>query len=557
MANAAQALRQLESLKGEFGAPAADRKQACLNLLKSTRLRTAEQVERLHEALCFMQAWPDDEAILSTVDAMLAGFDKRTDLKRHVEELTNTGIAGTSICFQFYASTTLWLADRWPKELRIDWDEFENAGSLEPYLDLMASYSELPGLESVAMEVPDWIDRLKGPQETDACFVIRRLAALVSNELLHEFLCDQLDIPMILAPGAGVPSRTLAKRKTALIEYQTEPLVRSRPVVGEEVRRPLQPPVLVSPAEGARLVDLARGAMVTRERDLDAFAYADARDVSMMNDGSLQFVLYGVVPERRFLLETLYGYLILKNGVPICYGAATCLFNSAEVAYSILEPFRGADSARIFARTLAMIRQVFGCDTFMLVPYQLGYENDDAIKSGAWWFYQKLGFRPRDKKLLKLVERELSIMRQRPKHRSSIAVLKQLVTENMYLSLGEARDDVIGVLELANIGLKVTDLFASRFGADREQGEETLAAEAAEKLGVTSFNGWSAGEKIAWRRWAPLVALFDGFDRWPATDRDDLVKLIRAKGGRQELDYLRDFDGLDRLRSAVSALAEE
>ncbi len=297
--------------------------------------------------------------------------------------------------------------------------------------------------------------------------------------------------------------------------------------------------------------------MVTRQRDLDAFAYADADDVSVLDDDELQFVLYGVVPERRFLLETLYGILVLRNGVPISYGAATCLFNSAEVAYSILDPFRGADSARIYVRTLAVIHQVFGCDTFMLVPYQLGQDNDDALKSGAWWFYQKLGFRPRDKKLLRLMEREVSAIRRRPKHRSPLSVLKQLVTENMYLALYHQRDDVIGELELANVGLKITDLFASRFGADREQGEETLATEAATRLGVTSFDGWSSGEKLAWRRWSPLVALLDDLERWPAADREALARLVRAKGSRQELDYLTGFDGLGRLREAVAELAKE
>ncbi len=224
MAGAIYELRQLESLKGEFGSPAAERKKRCLEILASAQLKSADQIERLHEILCFMQAWPDDEEILSSVDALLARFDQRRDLKRHAEELTSTGIAGTSICFRFYAATALWLADRWPNQLRIDWEEFENAESLEPYLNLMASYSELPGLESVAMEVPDWIDRLKGPQETDAYFVIRRLAALLPKELLHEYLCDQLDIPMTLAPGPGVPSRTLAKYGESPIHFQTTPL---------------------------------------------------------------------------------------------------------------------------------------------------------------------------------------------------------------------------------------------------------------------------------------------------------------------------------------------
>ena len=45
--------------------------------------------------------------------------------------------------------------------------------------------------------------------------------------------------------------------------------------------------------------------------------------------GDLQFVLYGVVPARRFLLETMYGVLVLRNGVPVAYGAVTALFNSS------------------------------------------------------------------------------------------------------------------------------------------------------------------------------------------------------------------------------------
>jgi hypothetical protein len=556
MANALLGLKQLESLKFEFGPQAARQKKDCLEVLKSAQFKNAHQIERLHEIFCFMQAWPDDEAIQLAVDTMLAHFDKRRDLKRHADELAGSGIAGTEINFRFYAVTALWLADRWPDQIHIDWEDFENAESFEPLLNLMASYSESPGLDSIQMELPDWIDRLKGPQETDALFVIRRLAVLISNGFLHEHLYDKLDIPLILAPGPGVPSRTLAKRVASPIVYQSTPLVRTRPVVEEEVRRPLKPPELVSRAESARLVDLARGAMATRQRDLDAFAYADAHDVSLVDDNDMQFVLYGVVPERRFLLETLYGFLVLKNGVPISYGAITALFNSAEVAYTIFDTFRGSESAHLYVRALAVVCQVFGCDTFMIDPYQLGLENEDALNSGAWWFYQKLGYRPRDKKLLRLMERELSAMKKRPRHRSSLAVLEQLAAEKVYLALDKHRDDVLGVLDLPNVGLKITDLFASRFGWDREEGERTLAAEAAARLGVAAFDGWSAGEKLAWRRWSPLIALLKDLNRWAADDQKALVQLVRAKGGRQELDYLRGFDGLGRLRQAVVKMAE-
>ena len=110
-------------------------------------------------------------------------------------------------------------------------------------------------------------------------------------------------------------------------------------------------------------------------------------------------------------------------------------------------------------------------------------------------------------------------------------------------------------LDFASLGLRITDLLGSRFGSGREQGERILAAEAADRLGVSGFRGWSSAERLAWRRWAPLVALLDNLDRWPAADRKDLVKLIRAKGGRQEVEYLRLFNGHGRLREALVALS--
>ena len=196
-----------------------------------------------------------------------------------------------------------------------------------------------------------------------------------------------------------------------------------------------------------------------------------------------------MLPQRRFLLEAQYGYLVLQNGVPISYGSIVSLFNSAEVAYTVFDTFRGAESARIYVRLLAMTSLVFGSDSYVIDTYQLGEDNEDALKSGAWWFYQKLGYRPRDKGVLRLMNQELSKIKRQPGYRSPQAVLERLVAADVYLHLGPERDDVIGMLELANVGLRITDLFAGRFGSDREAGERTLAEEAAARLEVRDFHG--------------------------------------------------------------------
>ncbi len=504
MARSLAALQRLESLRHEFGAQTAEQKLSCLRDLGGAQLTSVAQVIRLHEVLCFMQAWPDSAKILTRVEQILAGFQRRRDFRRCVEELADTGIAGTPINFSYYSATAAWLANRWPGQLQVDWEAFENVDALEPYLSLLATYSESVALDNVGLEVSEWIERLKSPTESDASFLVKRLQKLATNDFLYEQLYEQFDMPLILVAGKATPSRTHAKYDPAPIVYQTKPLDHERPVISDELQRPPKAPRRVSRAVGTHLVDVARSAMATRHRDLDAFAYADANDVSLIDDtNGLQFVLYGLMPERRFLLETQYGYLILKNGVPISYGAITCLCNSTEVAYTIFDTFRGGESARIYVRTLVMVSQVFGCDTFMIDPYQLGEDNEDALQSGAWWFYQKLGYRPRNKKLMRLMNQELAKIKKRPRHRSPLSVLKQLASENVYLSLTHQRDDVLGMLDLAQVGLKIVDLFSSRFGSEREEGAATLAAEAAERLQVKSFRDWSRSEKVAWGRWVP------------------------------------------------------
>ena len=287
-------------------------------------------------------------------------------------------------------------------------------------------------------------------------------------------------------------------------------------------REVARPPVRVVPATGdeaGRLLDLARESMVTRQRDLDVFQWGDRRDVRLAHfpDG-LTFVVIGAVPERRLLLESVYGFLTLKNGVPVGYVLVSALFGSSEIAYNVFETFRGGESGRIYGKVLALTRQLFGPDVFTIFPYQLGgYGNPEALASGAWWFYQKLGFRPRAPRVVKLMEEELARMKVDPKHRSSLATLKVLASENLYFHLGKERDDAIGLLELPNVGLAVTDMLARRFGSDRERAEAVLILEARDLLGLRSLSGWSEGERLAFRRWAPLVTILPGVARWSAS----------------------------------------
>ena len=96
------------------------------------------------------------------------------------------------------------------------------------------------------------------------------------------------------------------------------------------------------------------------------------------------------------------------------------------MTFNIFESFRGGETAYTLCRTLAMVRHMFGAESFSFDQYQLGQGNDEAIVSGAWWFYYKLGFRPLAANARRLLRGELARMRADPGHRSGAATLRAL-----------------------------------------------------------------------------------------------------------------------------------
>ncbi|UCF40667.1 MAG: hypothetical protein JSW43_13240 [Gemmatimonadota bacterium] len=558
MADRAMALlRRLERLKDIFGSVAAEQRLVLLRQLERRRLGSAGSVLRLHEALCFARAYPDDAAVLAQVERMLDAFDTRGDLKRRRAQLEDSGIAGTAINYAFYWFTAEWLARRWPDQLSVDWEAFENAERLPELLHLLLPYTETLTIDELDYEPDEWIRQLKGPHESDAAFLVRRFAALQADAFGREESFEALDVPLRIAPGADTPSRTRAKYPGVPVSYQTAPLRSGRPDLRREMVRPPLAVRAVSRREGRRLIALAREAMVTRSRDLDIFVHADEQDARLVDCGEgLQFACFGAVPQRRLMLDAVYGFLTLKNGVPIGYVLISALFNSAEVAYNVFETYRGGESAYIYGRVLAATRHLFDADTITVPPYQLGHDNLEGLESGAWWFYYKLGFRPHDVAVRRLLRRELARIKRNPRHRSSIATLNELSSANMYLYLGRPRADVRGRIELGAVGSRVSRYLADRFGADRERGVRTCSEEAAELLGVRSLRGFTAGQRLWWERWSPMIMALPGVTRWGVGDRRDLVEVVRAKGGSRESEFVTRFDRHRRLRRAVLALAE-
>ncbi len=544
-------LARLERCKDQYGSGHAEAKLALLRPLARAELRSAAAVRRLHEALCFLRAYPDDARVLAQVERMLAGYAARADLQRHRAALTDSGIAGTAIRYCFFWSTLSWLARRWPQSISMDRSESGVEDKIAAALQLLLSSAEAAALRQIGLPGFAALDRLRARGESDAVFFARRIAAMPGDGYTREAFHDAIEPSYELEPGPDTPARTRARFAAAPLAYRQGPLRRARPDLRAELGRRYRGLRTLSARTGEQLIALARGAMLTRSRDLDAFAYGNARDVRLVDDGGgLAFVLIGVIPERRQLIPGTCGYLVLHNGVPIGYGEAFVIGRAATMTFNIFETFRGGEAAYTFARTLAMVRHVFGAGSFSVDQYQLGKGNDEAIASGAWWFYYKLGFRPLTADARRLMRKELARMRATPSHRSSAATLRALAGSHMLFDLDRGRTPSLP--PLAEPGWRVAAALAKRAGSERERALQACSRETMRLTGVRSWRGFSAGERLAWSRWSPVVMFaLRGVSRWSAAERRALARLIRAKGGRDENGYLVRYAAHPKLQRAL------
>ena len=76
------------------------------------------------------------------------------------------------------------------------------------------------------------------------------------------------------------------------------------------------------------------------------------------------------------------------------------------------------------------------------------------------------------------------------------------------------------------------------------------------KLGMkdlSAFEGNRAAISRAWSDWSPLVELMP-LRGWSAAERRALARVIAAKGGPSEIDFLKTFDVHPKLAASLRAL---
>jgi hypothetical protein len=551
----------LASIASRFSPETRAEKRRLLAALEIAHVRRASLLLRLHETLCFLQAYPGDREILERVDRLLRSMPGRVRAlgPRGRARLHDTGIADSTLEYPFGLPMTRWLTARLGAHADIGWASIPDQEKIAEALDLLVTPSESDAFSEGGFTVRRWLDVARaGRRLTDLQVLVEAFDRSALPAELRDWLYESLALPVRVCLKLPEISRTLAKRPVERPVFQLAALRRAGIDVVREAMRPFPSLRRASPALAAELIETARVAMAARSRELHAFSHPNAEDVLVGEMGrGLRGALIGLQPEFRLPFEGYYAFLAIRNGVPVGYGGGWCLFETLEFGFNIFESFRQGESAWILGQVLRAYRRIFGMRTVVVDPYQLGTGNPEALRSGAFYFYQRLGFQPRTESVRIVLDDELAEIARDRRYRSPLPVLRRLAREEACLTLPGGSPEPERRLRARDLGGLVTRDIARRHAGDREAATCEAVERAARSLGVGRLAGWVKAERRAFRQWALVVALLPDLDRWSPGSRAELVRVIRAKGGRGEGPYVRRLLGHGRLRRALEALVRE
>ena len=559
-------LDELEGWKLRRGQGVGRLLQILSELSHRERLSPSE-LARLHDAVLFLRAYPHSRrvrdatgAILRGVPERIARLEERDEDLSIFDELEYAGVAGTTVATEFSYPVTRWLSEK-VSGVEASWDVHEQPDRLGEGLSRFLPLLEEEALADAIVPHLEWLRAAVGPGGRDLQWLLDRFARLDKSEAEKAELFDALGIITSWRLGRSPYSRTLLRKPGPPPFFHRGPLLsRKEADFASILAGPPMPARHLSRREGERMVDVTRGTTTARYREFYGFTHGDPSTAIAGRPGrGLEIFFFGIRPEARLPLRATHTAIYFVNGIAVGYFEGLSLFERMEVGFNIYYTFREAESAWIYAQVLRLCRQVTGVSSFSIDPYQIGYQNKEAIESGAFWFYRKLGFRPTDPKVAALVEREERRIAERPGYRTSTATLHRIATCNLLYEVDSRQSTVdSGKSEwdrfhVRRLGLAVNRRMARQFGGDAERIRSASTSSIARKLRVNPSR-WKEGERKSFESYALVLDLIPDLARWSPPEKRDLVEVIRAKAGRTEAAYLRRMQRHPRLREALIEL---
>ena len=561
-------LSQLEAAKNRFDPGHASVIGRLLAQLSKLHLTNPHQLIRFHESLLFLRAFPHVPALVSRVERLLNTFRERVEKIRAAnagmslfDDFDTSGIAGTTMQDTLSFDVVRWLVRRIPRNVEIAWDDYwddyqseRTRGSIWP--------RSIPLLEEdadVEANIPwqRWLDAARGRQRP-LPWLVRNFEKLTVPDRQRAELYESLRLPIRWRLENLKLSRTRNWTRPRRFYFHNRPLIqRSDVSLAEELAQPAPKFEKLSRAAGDSVMHAIREVMVVRYRELYGTTLGDPRTVVRADLGrGVVMHFWGLPPERRLPLRAYLAGYTSKNGVPINYIEAIGLCEWIEVGFNTFYTYRQGETAWIYAQALRCLRALTGASCISIYPYQIGQNNDEAIESGAFWFYRKLGFRPGRADLQKLCEKEEEKIAASRQYKTPARILKRLAEAHVFYEHqphAEGRPGAWDTFSVRNLGMLVNRRMSRNFDGDSQKIRRASFDGVTRALSVNPAR-WTQIQRQSLETWSLVLWLIPDLPRWSPEEKRQLIKIIRAKSATNEMLYLRLTQRHARLRSAILRL---
>ena len=511
----------------------------------------AESLLAYHDCLLCLVAYPETPQLLAATRrelrrvAAAARTLYSTGPARARAKLSNSGVAGTEVTINFGWDIARWLAERFPRQSDID--SFGDHGlPLQEVLveSLGAMEFELGASDASALEF--LIAASPSNRPTHLAWLVAAFARLPCSDALRATLFDATQPFTTIRTGRSLLSRTFARGLPRRTYYHRDPLPK-RIDLPALLDQPLPLPRRLTRAECQQVVDTGRAVLAAMGRETDAIAltYPDGVRWYDLARGTA-VALFTIRPDRRVPLDSHIGMMLFKNGVSVGYGGGWPFLGDCRIGVNIFAAFRGGESALLFGQVLRVYHQCFSVGRFIAESSQFGGTNREGLRSGAFWFYYRLGFRPIDPDAARRASGEWSQMSADPGYRTPERRLRTFTDSDIELRL----EPTPGI-ETSELSHLVTTWIGAQFGGDRGAAITAATERVGRALGATDRSAWPQNEVNAFATLAPLVVQIPRLGDWSDAERRNLVLLMRAQGS----DQFGFHDRLLRHRRFATALA--
>jgi hypothetical protein len=577
-----RALTQLETARYRFGRNEAAGVAKLLDRLNAARFPDPAPLIRFHEALLFLRAFPQGPAVVGATERILNTFHRKVEALRKAganmddfDTFEVSGIAGTRMEDTLSFDVARWLIKRMPGKVEIAWKNYEPGRELgttgprfipllEDDADVEADTPWRQWLEAASgkrnAKVVWWRgfappERGRAPSPHETTWLIERFERLPLPPPEKAELYESLRVPLRWDLGNSVITRTRNWKPVRRVYYHSAPLIsRSQVSLAAELARPPVQLKRLSHQQGEQVMGMVREVMLVRYRELYGTTLGDPGSVVRADLGrGVSIYLWNLPPDRRLPLRAYVAGLTLKNGVPINYIEAIGLCEWMEVGFNTFYTFRGGEAGWIYAQVLRYLCHLMGTTCVSVYPYQLGHDNEEAIESGAFWFYRKLGFRPGRADLLLLAEREEVKIAAESNYRTPARTLRRLAVGHAFYELPGSEVGAWDTFSTRNIGLRVNRRMAREFQGDSDRIRKESVRSVARMLKVDT-SSWTSPERASFENLALVLALVPALASWTREQKEALVRLIRSKSKADEMVYLHLTQRHERFREALLRL---